>query len=213
VPWCEHVQTFSPNLEAAAEDLISKGYDIKFGAVDVSTNKKTGWKYQIDRSPFVKIFFNEEGEWIATDYSGSSEENSISTFCSEFFRGTNMPYSNLPDSFVDGDVIELDESNFDEVVFSSNEIWMLTFSAPWCYHCNLMKPNWAAAAKELGANVRFAVINADVNRGLARRFFVKKLPSVKFYDAGYGKDDSKAQLYSSGREKQDILNFATDLRT
>ena len=130
----------------------------------------------------------------------------------EFYRGTNTPYSNLPDEYVDGDVIELDESNFDEVVFGSNEIWMLKFSAPWCYHCNLMKPNWTAAAKEMGGNVRFAVINADVNRGLARRFFVKMLPTIKFYDAGYGKDDSIAQTYSAGRTKDEILNFAIELR-
>ena len=41
----------------------------------------------------------------------------------------------------------------------------------------------------MGPNVRFAVINADVNRELARRFFVRMLPTVKFYEAGYGKND------------------------
>lgn len=70
----------------------------------------------------------------------------MTDFCTEYYRSQNIPYSNLPVNYVDGDVVELDESNFDEVLFGSNEIWMLTFSAPWCYHCNLMKPNWAAAA-------------------------------------------------------------------
>jgi len=212
VPWCEHTKLLVPQLQAVASDLLATNYNMKFGAVDVSVNKQLGWKYQIDRSPFIKIFSKTNGQWSTTDYAGDGKQASISDFCMEFYKGTNIPYSNIPDEFKDGDVIELDEGNFDEVVFNSNEIWMLKFSAPWCYHCNLMKPNWAAAAKEMGANVRFAVINADVNRSLARRFMVKMLPTIKFYHAGYGKNDGTAQTYQEGRSLQDVLNFAKNLR-
>lgn len=212
VPWCEHSKELIPQLEAAAAELISLNYNIKFGSVDVSVNKQLGWKYQIDRSPYVKIFFNEDDDWVTSDYNGAGTRSSIFEFCREFYRVKNIPYSNLPEGFIDGDVIELDDSNFDEILFSSNEIWMLTFSAPWCYYCNIMKPNWKAAAAELGADVRFATINADVNRGLARRFFVRTLPTIKFYQAGYLKNDQSAQSYDSGRNYEDILSFSNDLR-
>jgi hypothetical protein len=56
VPWDEHVKPFAPKLEMSYADLLSKGYNVRFGAVDVSTEKNLGWKYQIDRSPLVKLF-------------------------------------------------------------------------------------------------------------------------------------------------------------
>ena len=72
VPWCDHCTAFAPELEAAAQDLKSHGYKIHLGAVDVSVNKKLGWKYQINSSPYVKIFFHddEDNQWIDTDYLG-----------------------------------------------------------------------------------------------------------------------------------------------
>ena len=212
VPWCEHTKALTPQLEFTANKLISDGYKIEFGSVDVSTQRNLGWKFRIDRSPFLKILIKEGEEWIATDYNGAGKAKSIFEFCLEFYKVKNVPFSNLPIGFQEGDVVELDDSNFDDIIFSSNEIWMITFSAPWCYHCNLMKPNWIAAAKELGSNVRFATVNADANRGLARRFFVRTLPTMKFYYAGYDKDDSTAQSYTSGRTYEDIFSFATDLR-
>ena len=138
------------------------------------------------------MFYKQNGVWTPTDFEGAGDIDSILNFCKEFYRGTSIPYTRLSDEYIDGDVIYLDEDTFDDVVFSSNEIWMIKFSAPWCYHCNLMLPNWTAAAKEMGSKVRFAVVNADKNRSLARRFLVRMLPTIKYFDAGYGKTDEKA---------------------
>ena len=212
VPWCEHTKTFAPKLEKASTEIVADGYNMKFGSVDVSQNKQVGWKYQIDRSPLLKMFYKKDDQWESTDYSGAGDIESVTNFCKEFYRGTSIPYSNLPDDFIDGDVLYLDENDFDDVIFSSNEIWMIKFSAPWCYHCNLMLPNWNAAAKEMGPKVRFAVVNADKNRSLARRFFVRMLPTIKYFEAGYGKTDEKALTYSAGRSEKEILDFAKKLR-
>ena len=40
--------------------------------------------------------------------------------------------------------------------------------------------------------VRFASVIADKNRGLARRFNVKSLPTIKYFEGGYGKTDADA---------------------
>ena len=160
----------------------------------------------------VKIFHIKDSVWTPTDYEGSGDISSIKDFCVEFYRGTNQPYSNLPDEFTEGDMIYLDANNFDDIVYSSNEIWMIKFSAPWCYHCNLMKPDWSRAAREMGSKVRFAVVNADANRSLARRFSVRMLPAIKYYDAGYGKTDESAKDYTDSRKAEDLLRFANKLR-
>ena len=72
-PWDENAHDFSPRLEAAAADLKKHGYKINFGAIDVSQNQQIGYKYGIDASPIVKIFWNQDGQWIATDYTGEGE--------------------------------------------------------------------------------------------------------------------------------------------
>ena len=77
-----------------------------------------------------------------------------------------MP-SDMTEEEVDAGLEVIDEHNFNEKVMHSKDIWMLKFSAPWCHHCNEMKPNWISAAKELGSKVRFGIIDADANRGLA----------------------------------------------
>lgn len=86
------------------------------------------------------------------------------------------------------------------------------YAAPWCYHCNLMRPNWVAAAQAVGkdstANVRFGLVDADGNRGLSRRFNVQKLPTLKFYQAGYGKNDDNVQDYNGGRTQKDLVEFS-----
>ena len=63
----------------------------------------------------------------------------------------------------------------------SNEIWLIKFTAPWCYHCKNTMPAYEAAALELGAKVRFAVIDVDQNKDLTRRFKITRLPELKFF--------------------------------
>ena len=64
----------------------------------------------------------------------------------------------------------------------------------------------------MGSKVRFAVVNADANRSLARRFAIRMLPAIKYYDAGYGKTDESAKEYTDSRSAEDLLSFANKLR-
>ena len=63
VPWDDHIKSFAPKLEMSYADLTKKGYNVRFGSVDVSVEKTLGWKYQIDRSPLVKLFSYNDNEW------------------------------------------------------------------------------------------------------------------------------------------------------
>ena len=121
-----------------------------------------------------------------------------------------MP-SDMTEEEVDAGLEIIDEHNFNEKVMHSHDIWMLKFSAPWCHHCNQMKPNWISAAKELGSKVRFGIIDADANRGLARRFGINMLPSLKFYEAGMEKSDYNLQDYTGGRSAEELVDFAQSL--
>lgn len=56
-----------------------------------------------------------------------------------------------------------------------------------------MMPAFESVSQELGGEVRFAKVNADTNRGLARRFNIQALPTLKYYSGGYGKTEDNAQ--------------------
>lgn len=118
---------------------------------------------------------------MATDYSGEGEMEHLKDFCTSFYKEKNIAYSDLPEGFVDGHLIELTDDNFDRVLGGSNEIWLIKFTAPWCYHCDKIMPAYEAAALELGAKVRFAIIDVDAEKSLARRFKITKLPELKFF--------------------------------
>ena len=59
--------------------------------------------------------------------------------------------------------------------------------------------------------MRFALIDADKNRGLAKRFKISKLPTLKYFEAGYNKADDAVLLYSGKREEKNFVAFAEDL--
>ena len=46
-------------------------------------------------------------------------------------------------------MIVLDDTNFDAAVYSSKDIWMVEFYAPWCGHCKALEPEWNEAASAL----------------------------------------------------------------
>lgn len=73
--------------------------------MDISTNKQLGWRFKIDRSPVVKMFYQEDGQWTAKDYSADDGSDSVLTFCTDFYRERNIPYTNLPPDFKAGEVV------------------------------------------------------------------------------------------------------------
>ena len=70
------------------------------------------------------------------------------------------------------DVVELTDSNFEELVLGSNDLWMVEFFAPWCGHCKNLAPHWASAATELKGKAKFGALDATVHSVMANRYGV-----------------------------------------
>ena len=107
--------------------------------------------------------------------------------------------------------MHLTESNFDDVVLTSNEIWFIEFTASWCNFCVQFKPKYEACAKELGSKARFGMIDADKNRGLAKKFNVQKIPTILYYGYGYGKTHSNINKYTGKKSIEGLIAQANEL--
>ena len=73
------------------------------------------------------------------------------------------------------DVIDLNESNFDQIV-SSDTPALVDFWAEWCGPCRMMHPIFTRLAKKY-TKIRFARLNVDQSQSIAMRFGVQAIPT------------------------------------
>lgn len=61
---------------------------------------------------------------------------------------------------------------------------VVDFWAEWCGPCKLMAPAFAAAAKEMEPEVRFAKVDTEVARTTAARFNIRSIPTLALFRNG-----------------------------
>jgi len=84
------------------------------------------------------------------------------------------------------DVIDLNESNFDQIV-SSNTPTLVDFWAEWCGPCRMMHPIFTRLAKKY-TKIRFARLNVDQSQSIAMRFGVQAIPTFIMFKSGLPAD-------------------------
>jgi thioredoxin 1 len=89
-----------------------------------------------------------------------------------------------PGPWVDGGVIELNASNFDEALAKTSGPVLVDFWAGWCAPCMVMKPVVEAMAREYSGRAHFAKVDVDRNQALARRYSVMSIPNFVIYKNG-----------------------------
>ena len=78
----------------------------------------------------------------------------------------------------------LTDANFDELVLSSKQPFLVEFYAPWCGHCKALAPEWVRAANELDGKFALGAVDATQHQHLAQRYGVEVTqPSSTFRQA------------------------------
>lgn len=221
-PWCGHCKSLAPEWEKAANAL--KGI-VKVGAVDADAAKSLGGKYGIKGFPTIKWFGTKKDS--PKDYESGRTANDIVKFATgkineitqarlggkaEGNTNNNSNNNNNNKSGGSGnkagsdkDVVVLDDSNFNDIVFNSKDMWLIEFYAPWCGHCKNLEPEWNKAATELKGKIKVAKVDATVNTALGNRFQVRGYPTIKIFPPG-DKSESKVEDYDGGRTAELIVN-------
>ncbi|XP_067952030.1 protein disulfide-isomerase A6-like [Watersipora subatra] len=209
-PWCGHCKNLAPEWKKAAKAL--KGI-VNVAAVDADAHRSVGGQYGVQGFPTIKIFGVNKNS--PSDYNGGRTAQAIvDQAMSELKKVVNGRMggkssgggsSGSGGAGNDKDVIELTDSNFNDLVLNSEDMWLVEFFAPWCGHCKNLAPHWAKAATELKGKVKLGAVDATVHSSLASRYGVRGYPTIKYFAQGQGKQDEE---YDGGRTADDIVNWA-----
>ncbi len=220
-PWCGHCQAFSPEYEKAAR--VSKGI-FKIGAVDADKEKELGGRYGIKGFPTVKFF--GENKQNPIDYNSARSAQAVIDFMFEKTKGIinsrmgggeqkekpkeNKQQQQKTEESNDGkDVVVLTDDNFDDIVFNSEDMWLVAFYAPWCGHCKKLLPEWNLAATQLKGQVKIGKLDATENQKLASRYQIQGYPTIKIFSPGKGSEKTTEE-YQGPRDQAGIVQFALD---
>jgi len=196
---------------------------VKVGAIDMDTHKSVGSEYQVTGFPTIKVFGGNKkspsaynGGRTATDLvdAAINELKAVARSRLGIKKKDSASSSSKPkaEGSKEGSkkggksaVVELTESNFDELVLQSDEPWLVEFFAPWCGHCKNLAPNWEKAAGELDGKVKLGAVDATVHGSLASKYGVKGYPTIKAFKAGPKTEPTE---YDGGRGANDIVQWA-----
>jgi protein disulfide-isomerase A6 len=106
-------------------------------------------------------------------------------------------------------VLDLDPSNFDDIVLKSGKPALVEFFAPWCGHCKTLAPVYdelAGTFEYAKDKVTVAKVDADQHKSLGKDWGVSGFPTLKWFD---GKSKTPTD-YKSGRDLESLQAFITE---
>jgi len=220
-PWCGHCKSLAPEWEKAANALKAI---VRVGAVDMDAEPSVGSPYNIRGFPTIKFFGDNKGSPL--DYNGARTAREIVQYAFQQAKaiadrrlsgGSSSSSSGKSSGGkkqeakynTDKDVVVLEDSNFEDVILKSKDMWLVEFYAPWCGHCKKLEPEWNQAASELKGKIKLAKLDATVHQRVANKFGIRGYPTIKIFPPG-AKSDKSVEDYEGPREASGIVSFAID---
>ncbi|KAK4522086.1 asparaginyl-tRNA synthetase [Mucor velutinosus] len=102
-----------------------------------------------------------------------------------------------------GDVVTLNNMQEFDAAINSNDLVLLKFYAPWCPHCQSLKPEYEKAATELQADkIMLAEVDCTVNNVICAKYNVQGYPTMQMFRKGRPSD-----IYNKERKSDSITKY------
>ncbi|KAJ4370911.1 hypothetical protein N0V86_008605 [Didymella sp. IMI 355093] len=96
----------------------------------------------------------------------------------------------------------LTAEKFQTVITNTLDPWFVKFYAPWCHHCQALKPNWDNMARQMKGKINIGEVNCDVEKRLCKDAKVRGYPTMLFFRGG------ERIEYEGLRGLGDLLDYA-----
>ena len=80
--------------------------------------------------------------------------------------------------------LEVDDTNFDEVVLNSDKPVVVDFWAEWCGPCRVIAPFIEEIADEFEGKALVVKCDVDDSPGVSVKFGIRNIPTVMFFKDG-----------------------------
>ncbi|KAL2137312.1 hypothetical protein VTI74DRAFT_5043 [Chaetomium olivicolor] len=104
-------------------------------------------------------------------------------------------------------VLQVDAKDYDRLIAKSNYTSIVEFYAPWCGHCQNLKPAYEKAAKNLEGLAKVAAVNCDddANKPFCGSMGVQGFPTLKIVRPKKGGGKPMVQDYQGQRTASAIV--------
>ncbi|KAL1848641.1 hypothetical protein Plec18167_002266 [Paecilomyces lecythidis] len=109
-------------------------------------------------------------------------------------------------------VLQVDHRNYDQLIANSNHTSIVEFYAPWCGHCQNLKPAYEKAAKNLEGLAKVAAVNCDddANKPFCGRMGVQGFPTLKIVTPSKKPGKPRVEDYKGARSAKAIVDAVVE---
>ena len=99
-------------------------------------------------------------------------------------------------------VIDVNDSNFDEVVSSSKTPVVIDFWAPWCGPCRMLSPIVDEMAVKYDGQITVGKCNVDDASEVPAKYGIRNIPTLLFFKNGELVDRTTGALMKAELEEK-----------